>query len=75
VVGALTLIFAGVYFTMLLALSSPAVGTRYRWFALLVAAGAVSPPTRCDAGSATPWSGVCSGNAGSRSDRWHAWTH
>ena len=41
VVGALTVIFAGVYFTMLLALSSPAVGTRYRWFALLVAAGAV----------------------------------
>ena len=41
VVGALTLIFAGVYFAMLLALSSPAVGTRYRWLALLVAAGAV----------------------------------
>ena len=41
VVGALTLIFAGVYFAMLLALSSPAVEDRYRWLALLVAAGAV----------------------------------
>ncbi|HEY5786593.1 MAG TPA: ATP-binding protein [Microlunatus sp.] len=41
VVGALSLIFAGVYFAMLLALSSPAVGTRFRWLALLVAAAAV----------------------------------
>lgn len=41
VAGALTLIFAGVYFAMLLALSSQAVGTRYRWLALLVAASAV----------------------------------
>ena len=41
VVGALTLIFAGAYFAMLLALSSQAVGGRYRWLALLVAAGAV----------------------------------
>ena len=39
VVGALTLIFAGAYFAMLLALSSQAVGDRYRWLALLVAAG------------------------------------
>ena len=50
VVSALTLIFAGVYFAMLLALSSQAVEDRYRWIALLVAAGGgvrrrpVAPP-------------------------------
>ena len=40
-VGGLTVVFAGVYFAMLLALSSRAVNARYRWVALLVAAIAV----------------------------------
>ena len=74
VVGALTLIFAGVYFAMLLALSSRRSTIATAGSRCWSPPARCSPPIRCDAGSAPVSSGACWGNAVNRCGRWLGWT-